>query len=414
MQTNNRTVVTIFGFLLAVVLLTGTCSAGFLAGATFGPTLGLGQAGENPAVNTPTGNGAPDTATEALFQPFWETWAVIHDFYVKQPVDDEALMRGAIKGMVESLGDQYSSYLSPEDYSDMIADLRGDYEGIGAMVNLEGEFLSISEPFPGSPAEKAGLLPGDLVVGVDGEDMAGVEPELVRRRVLGPKDTVVVLTIQREGIEEPFNVSVTRARIIVPSVEAKMLEGGIGYIKLRQFGEKTGTDLRAELEKLMAENPKGLILDLRGNPGGYVSTCVQIASEFLPEGKVVLYQEDSGGNREENLTIAGGLALDIPLVVLVNGQSASASEVLAGALHDYERATLVGEQTFGKGSVQTSVLLKRGEEGAIKITIARWLTPNGFNINEEGMTPDVLVERTEEDFKANLDPQLDKAIELLK
>jgi carboxyl-terminal processing protease len=414
MQTNNRTIIILLGLVLAIVLIAGSFSGGFLLGSAFGPSLSTAPTGEEPSEVTEGVNGSPDAATQELFKTFWESWDIIHQFYVNQPVDDQALMRGAIQGMIDSLEDPYSSYLTPDDYSDMVADLRGDYEGIGAMVNLEGEYLTISEPFPDSPAEEAGLLPGDTVIAIDGEDMTGIDPELARRRVLGPKGTIVVLTILREGVAEPFDVSITRARIIVPSVEAKMLDDGIAYLKLRQFGSNSGSDLRVELEKLMTENPKGLILDLRGNPGGYVSTCVQIASEFLPEGKVVLYEEDSEGNRAENLTVEGGLALDIPLVVLVNGQSASASEVLSGALRDYERATLVGEQTFGKGTVQTSMLLENGEEGAIKITIARWLTPNGLDIHGEGLTPDILVERTEEDFKADLDPQLDKAIELLK
>lgn len=414
MQTNNRTIVTVFGFLLALVLLAGTCSAGFLAGATLGPSFGIGQTAQEQDNSQQPVTGVPDAATVELFKPFWDSWTVIHEYYVDQPVDDETLMRGAIEGMMNSLGDPHTQYLAPEDYSDMVSDLRGDYEGIGALVNLEGEYLTISEPFPGSPAEAAGLLPGDMVVGVDGEDMTGIEPELVRRRVLGPKGSTVILTIRREGVEEPFDVSITRARIVVPSVESKMLDNEIAYVKLRQFALNTGNDLHTELEKLMAENPKGLILDLRGNPGGYVSTCVQVASEFLSEGKIVLYEEDSDGNRKEHPAIKGGLALDIPLVVLVNGQSASASEVLSGALRDYQRATLVGEQTFGKGTVQTSVVLENGEQGAIKITIARWLTPNGLNIDAEGLTPDVVVERTEDDFMNNRDPQLDKAIELLK
>ena len=414
MQTNNRTIVTVFGFLLALVLLAGTCSAGFLAGATLGPSFGIGQTAQEQDNSQQPVTGVPDAATVELFKPFWDSWTVIHEYYVDQPVDDETLMRGAIEGMMNSLGDPHTQYLAPEEYGDMVSDLRGDYEGIGALVNLEGEYLTISEPFPGSPAEAAGLLPGDMVIGVDGEDMTGIEPELVRRRVLGPKGSTVILTIRREGVEEPFDVSITRARIVVPSVESKMLDNEIAYVKLRQFALNTGNDLHTELEKLMAENPKGLILDLRGNPGGYVNTCVQIASEFLSEGKIVLYEEDSDGNRKEHPAIKGGLALDIPLVVLVNGQSASASEVLSGALRDYQRATLVGEQTFGKGTVQTSVVLENGEQGAIKITIARWLTPNGLNIDAEGLTPDVVVERTEDDFMNNRDPQLDKAIELLK
>ncbi len=353
---------------------------------------------------------ATKTELDTLFAPFWQTWELIHRDYVEQPVDNEKLMQGAIRGMIESLGDQHSSYMDPAQYSDMTAQSRGDYEGIGVMVNTEGAYLTVSEIFKGSPAEKGGLLAGDQIIAVDGVDMTGVLPTLVRQKVLGPKGSDVVLTILR-GPEETFDVTLQRATIVVPSIEAEMRPDGIAYIKIRTFGQKTGDDLNAELEKLLPQNPKGLIIDLRNNGGGLVTTAVQIGSTFIKEG-VMLYERYSDGSQKSLDVIPGGLALDIPMVVLVNQFSASASELVAGALQDYDRATIVGTVTFGKGTVQELVPLANNE-GAARITIAKWLTPKERSIHLKGVTPDVLVEMTEEDMKANLDPQLDKAVEVL-
>jgi len=353
---------------------------------------------------------ATKTELDTLFAPFWQTWELIHRDYVDQPVDNEKLMQGAIRGMIASLGDQHSSYMDPAQYSDMTAQSRGDYEGIGVMVNTEGAYLTVSEIFKGSPAEKGGLLAGDQIIAVDGVDMTGVLPTLVRQKVLGPKGSDVVLTILR-GTEETFDVTLQRATIVVPSIEAEMRPDGIAYIKIRTFGQKTGDDLNAELEKLLPQNPKGLIIDLRNNGGGLVTTAVQIGSTFIKEG-VMLYERYSDGSQKSLDVTPGGLALDIPMVVLVNQFSASASELVAGALQDYDRATIVGTVTFGKGTVQELVPLANNE-GAARITIAKWLTPKERSIHLKGITPDVLVEMTEEDMKANLDPQLDKAVEVL-
>jgi carboxyl-terminal processing protease len=222
---------------------------------------------------------------------------------------------------------------------------------------------------------------------------------------------VVLLTIRREGTEEPFDVEITRDRINIASVESKMLDNEIAYVKLNTFGDTTSRDLKEQLGNLMGQNPKGLILDLRYNGGGYLQTAVEVTSQFISEG-VVLYEQYGDGRKDSYEAIRGGLALDVPMVVLINKGSASASEIVAGALQDYGRAQLVGETSYGKGSVQNWIPLE-DEQGAVRVTIAKWLTPNGRTIHKLGLTPDVVVELTDEDATAKRDPQLDQAIELL-
>jgi carboxyl-terminal processing protease len=385
--------------LMLWALLASACSTGFAIG--------------NRATPTPTPLPVSEISKQnnELFAAFWQAWQLVHDKYVDQPVDDEALMRGAIKGMLEALGDEHSAYMDPFQYKDATASLQGEYEGIGAWVNTDGKFLAISEPMPGSPAEKAGLKPGDQIIAIDGEDMTGILPELARRKVLGPKGTSVVLTILRDGEEQPFDVEVTRASISVPSVTSKMLDGNVAYIRLYTFGETTTSELRKALDTLLAEKPVGLILDLRNNGGGYLQIGIEVASEFIDKGVIVI-EESGDGSRENSEALPGGKATEIPLVVLVNKYSASASEIVAGAIQDHGRGKLVGETTFGKGSVQSWIPLV-DDQGAVRITIAHWLTPNGRQIHKLGLTPDVEIALTEEDTKAEKDPQLDKAVELL-
>jgi carboxyl-terminal processing protease len=241
--------------------------------------------------------------------------------------------------------------------------------------------------------------------------MTGIDGEAARQRVLGPRGSQVTLTILREGVE-PFDVVVTRASIVVPSVTGRMIEEtDIAYVRLYTFGDDTAADLRKTLRELLRQNPTGLVLDLRYNGGGYLNTAVDVASEFIDEG-VILYEQFGDGRRDEFTASGRGLATEIPLIVLVNEGSASASEILAGAIQDLDRGQLVGVTTFGKGSVQTYTELVNGQ-GAVRVTIARWLTPNGRTIHQVGLTPDVVVEMTDEDAAADRDPQLDKAIELL-
>lgn len=405
--------------LLVLVLMSGTFVSGFLtsrfvSSASASALLdSVGLSSQSPAAATQTAS-APSQPLDRdeLFEPFWQAWDLVHDRYVDQPVDDVALMRGAIQGMLDSLGDAHTSYLDPELAERFEAGLNGEkYEGIGAWVDITGDYLEIVSPMPGSPAEKAGLKTGDQVIAIDGEDMTGIDGELVRKRVLGPRGSTVILTIRRSGVEEPFDLKVTRASIVVPTIESKMLEDNLAYVRLYTFGDSTARDLRKALRDLMSKNPDGLILDLRNNGGGYLNTAIEVVSEFIPNG-VVMYEEYGNGDRETFNAKSGGLATKIPLIVLVNEGSASASEIVAGAIQDRERGQLVGVTTFGKGSVQTVEPLVN-DQGQVRVTVARWLTPNERQINKIGLEPDVIVEITDADTEAERDPQLEKAIELL-
>lgn len=347
---------------------------------------------------------------EELFAPFWETWDIVHEEFVDQPVDDLALMRGAIEGMLEALGDKHTSYMTPEELEQANESLEGEYEGIGAWVDITGDYVEILSPMKGSPAAEAGLLPKDKVIAIDDEDMSNIPGQLVLQRILGPAGTDVTLTILRG--DESFDVTITRANITVPTAEAEMLDDNIAYIALLNYGENTTEQLRAELKTVLDQNPEGLIFDLRNNGGGYLTTAIQVVSEFIGEG-VVMYEEYGDGQILPYNAIPGGLATEIPLVVLVNEGTASASEITAGAIQDYQRAPLVGVTTYGKGSVQSWITLK-DNAGGVRVTIARWLTPEKRQIAEQGLTPEYVVEMTEEDYTAGRDPQLEKAIEVLK
>ena len=409
----------IIGIVGGLIIIASAFSAGAIVGNILLPKPDLSWFSKSTQIvptqavdNAPTVDPSVIISTEELFIPFWETWEIIHDQYVDQPVDNTTLMRGAISGMLDSLGDQHTSYMNPDQYMQANIPMDGEYEGIGAWVDTTSEYLTIISPMPNSPAEEAGLLPGDQVIMIDGEDMTGIDGSLVIRKVLGPTGSKVVLTIRREGTPEPFDVPIIREKITIPSIESKMLEENIGYVQIMTFGADTRSELRENLEGLLEQNPIGLIVDLRNNGGGYLQTAVEVGSEFIAEG-VILY-EDYGTDEEmeEFHAHKGGLATEIPLVLLVNEGSASASEIVAGAIQDHQRGPLVGAITFGKGSVQNWVEL-RNNQGAVRVTIARWLTPDKRQIHETGLTPEFLVEFTEEDFEADLDPQLDKAIEVM-
>ena len=407
------------GVLIALLLLAGTFSTGMFLGSVLAADdsprvleeLPLSIPSLTPRSSEPSNETSTPQDRDELFAPFWQSWEIVHDQYVDQPIDDEALMRGAISGMLNALGDQHTSYMDPDQYNQANIPMDGEYEGIGAWVDPNAEFLTIVSPMPDSPAEAAGLKPGDQIIGIDGEDMTGIDGNLAIRKVLGPAGSEVTLTIRREGLEEPFDVTLERAHIVVPSVEGEMLEGDIAHVQLYNFGDKTTDELREALEELMAENPAGLVLDLRNNGGGALQTAIEVASEFIGDG-VIMYEEYGDGTRDTYTAEKGGLATEIPMVVLINEGTASASEIVAGAIQDHGRGQLVGITSFGKGSVQIWTPLDN-DQGAVRVTIARWLTPDGRTIHETGLEPDVVVELTEEDITAERDPQLDKAVELL-
>ena len=397
--------------LIGVALLLGGFSGGFVVGHVF-PLNGSLPA-TLPGISTvsPEAQSSTPQDLQTLFKPFWDAWQIIHTDYVDQPVDNTKLLEGAITGMVQSLGDPHSEYMDPQVYKDATNELSGSFEGIGAYVDTSGTVLTITKPIPGSPAEKAGLLAGDQIIAVDGVDMTGVNPEQVRSKVIGPAGTTVHLTVHRPGQSTPLQFDIVRAKINVPSVSGKILNNGIAYIQITDFGETTTDELKTTLTTLLAQNPKGLILDLRDNPGGYLNTAVEVVSQFVDHGPVV-YEQSSDGSKKEYDAMSGGLATKIPMVVLINSNSASASEITAGALQDDGRAKLVGVVSYGKGSVQIRVPLSNNE-GAVAITIAHWLTPKGTLIDKKGLTPDVYVPMTAADINAGLDPQLDAASQTL-
>jgi len=374
------------------------------------PTVQPGEPTQEEQAPTQVFQATTDEELEELFQPFWESWDLLHENYVDQPLDDLALMRGAISGMLAATGDKHTSYMNPEQFEQANAEMSGEeYTGIGAWVNTTGEYIEVVSPMKNSPAEKAGLKAKDIVIAIDGEDMTGIPGDLALQKILGPAGEAVTLTIRRG--EEILEFTIVREKITVPAVEYEMLEDDIAYIALNTFNELSTKQMRDALKELLPQNPKGLIFDLRNNGGGFLVTAIEITSEFISDG-IVMYEEYGDGSRESYNAQPGGLATEIPLVVLINEGTASASEITAGAIQDYGRGTLIGVTSYGKGSVQNWIALKT-ERGGVRITIARWLTPNGNQINEVGLTPDIEVPYTKEDVDADRDPQLDAAIDFL-
>jgi carboxyl-terminal processing protease len=339
------------------------------------------------------------------FQPFWDTYHTIEDRYAGGPVDREAVVQGAIRGMIDSLEDPYSSYLTSDQYRSSLQGISGQFEGIGAEIATQASDgsqgcatlgptcrLVIIAPIGGSPAEKAGLLPGDLVLATDGVPLDGLTVDAARERMRGPKDTSVELSIQR-GAASPFELTVVRDIIQEREVESReLVEGRIGYIRLEGFSDRAAQDLAETVRGHVATGRTKLILDLRGNPGGYVTAARSIASQFIASGPI-FWEQDAKGNQTAVEAIAGGAATDpsIRLVVLIDRGSASASEIVAAALQDTGRALLVGQTSFGKGTVQQWQELA-GEGGAFRLTVAKWLSPDKRWIHNIGIEPDVTVQ----------------------
>ena len=318
-----------------------------------------------------------------------EAWNIIFRDYVERDrLEPQELSKGAIEGMIEVLDDPYTSYLDVETYEIGMSGLEGEIEGIGAQVGIREERLTIISPIPDSPAAQAGLRADDIVLEIEGEstvDMSMIEAVL---KIRGPKGTTVALLIQHRDETEPVLIDIVRATIELPSVMVEMM-GDIAHLRITHFSRRTAEEIQAILVEIENANAKGIILDMRGNPGGILETVIEVASYFLKDGVVVKVVSNNG--EEQSLEVEpGGMVSELPVVVLVNGYSASGSEVLAGALQDHGRATVAGSQTFGKGSVNVSRKLQDGS--GIYITIARWLTPNGRLIEGKGIKPDIELE----------------------
>lgn len=379
--------------LIVLVFVTG-----FVLGSQRNPLLAQGD------------TAAPADAAKS-FEPFWQVYNMIQSTYIdRDKVVDSKLVDGAIKGMVDTLGDQFSGYMDAETYPLFNSDLSGEVEGIGAVVQTDEttKAISIAQVLEGSPAEAAGLKSGDIFLKVEGEDVTQATQFDLVRLVRGKEGTVVNLSMQRG--DQTLDFKITRAKITTPVVESKALDNGIGYVKLRSFDVNAYQEVSSAIEKLGGKNLKGLVFDLRGNPGGLLTSAIDIASMFLKDGTILV--EDFGNDNKQTYTTNGKyLGYDIPLTILVDENSASASELVSGAMQDTGRAKLVGVKTFGKGTVQTWQQLVNG--GGIRLTIARWLTPNGHWIHGNGITPDVVVEWPQANRDENNDPQLKAALESL-
>ena len=351
--------------------------------------------------------------TQPEFEVVEEAWQVIINDYVdSDEIDLERLSQGAIEGMIKALDDPYSAYFDAEQYELSQYSLQGSFGGVGIEVTVGEEGgLVVVAPIVGTPAQKAGIMPGDKILAIDGEKTEGMDFIEAVLKIRGEQGTQVTLRVLHEGEDVPQDYVITREEIDAASVLAKMLPGNIAHIEVGHFTSRTGSEMTSALEDIIADDVSGIILDLRDNPGGVLKAAVAVASQFLEEG-IAVYVIDGEGNEEEWRVEEGGLATKLPLVVLVNSNSASSSEVVAGALQDHMRGIVIGTQTLGKGTVNHFRELSDGS--AIYITSARWYTPNRQQIEGQGITPDEIIEITEDDLARGHDPQLERAIEYIE
>ena len=342
------------------------------------------------------------------FNEFWSVWDKVKAKYVKQPVNDPDLFYGAVQGLVASLGDPYSVFLKPQAAQEFANDLDGKLSGIGPEIGIKNNQIVVIAPLPDSPAEKKGLRPGDIIVAINKEFTLGMDIGTAVSKIRGEAGTNVTLAIGKPGVRTTKDVTITRAAIVVPSVIYATKPGNIGYVRVMQFNDTTMNKLSAAIGTIKDKKVSGLVVDLRNNPGGLLESAVDMASEWI-DGGVIVSEKGTDGYNNTHSARGPHRLVGLPTVVLVNKGSASASEIVAGALQDSGAATIVGEKSFGKGSVQEVV--KVTPDTLLKITVAKWLTPKGTSISEKGLTPDYAVKAGKD---TELDPQLDKAVEVLK
>jgi len=384
---------------LSIILVAGAFTGGYAVSRQVFP----------PA--PPPDGGAPND-WKPYFPVFWEAWNYVRQDFYKPPVDDSKMVNGAVSGMVDALNDPHTQFTEARIAAIMSTELQGSFEGIGATVEMREGRLTIVAPIKDSPADKAGLLPNDIVLKVDNTTIQNMDINQAISLIRGPKGTSVTLVIQRIKVPT-FNVTIVRDAIRTPFVESRMIEGtNIAYLRLTQFGATAPDEMNAALRVLLAQKPTGLIFDLRRDGGGFLNVSVDVVSEFVKSGQTVLIEKQKDGATQEIKTKSGGLATDIPMVLLIDGGSASASEIVSAALKDYRRATLIGVKTYGKGSVQLVNTLS--DKSELRVTTAHFFSPKGNEINEVGVSPDIEVKVTDDDIANKRDPQLDRAIEFLK
>lgn len=378
----------------------------FTAGYAFGNGTLLPNSLRNS--NQSAQNNLPDNLNYSSVEQVYDSLRANYDGELN--ADD--LLDGLKEGLAQATGDPYTEYLNAEESADFDEQLTGSFTGIGAELSKENEVIVIVAPIAGFPAEKAGLRPQDIITEVDGESALDMSVSEAVKKIRGPEGTKVKLKTIREGEMSELEFEITRAQINIPSVTSEILSGNIGYMKISRFGDDTTELARAVANDFKQKAVKGVILDVRNNPGGLLNASVDLAGIWVNRGETVLEEKRGGKTVKTYRATAGAILNGVPTIVLINEGSASASEITAGALKDHDLARLLGETTFGKGSVQQLVEFK--DDTVLKVTIARWYTPGGKNIDEEGIEPDEKIERTNEDYAANRDPQKDKALELLQ
>src|SRR4030042_6749550 len=392
-----------------VILLAGSFYGGFWDGKNARPSIEK----VGGIYNKETGK--PENIDFSLF---WDAWAKIQEKFVnRSEIDYQKLIYGAIEGMVKSLGDPYASFFPPQETKKVNEDIKGSFDGIGAEIGMRKDILTIISPLEGSPAKKAGLLAGDKILKIDDTLTADLSLDEAISLIRGVKGTEVILTITRDGLISPQEYKIIRDVINVPILKYELKEiepdgKKIAYIQLYEFTENAASEFRKKVNEILISDAEGIILDLRSNPGGYLEVAVDIASWFIENGKLVVSEDFGNGKKNEHTSYGYKKLAIYPIVVLINQGSASASEILAGALRDNNGIKLVGEKSFGKGSVQELAEMRGGT--SLKVTVAKWLTPSGTSIMEGGLDPDFQVELTQEDFDKGTDPQMDKAQELLR
>ena len=349
------------------------------------------------------------------FSLFWDAYDKLHQNFISpEKINDQSVIYGAISGMTQSLQDPYTAFFDPKDAKLFQEDLAGSFDGIGMEVAIKKDQLTIVAPLKGTPSDIAGLKPGDQIIKINGESTQDISTEEAVNLIRGKKGTSVTLTIFREGWRDTKDFTIMRDTIKIPSIEWELKDGNVAYLHMYQFDQTLSADFKKTAFEILKSPAKKIVLDLRNNPGGYLQVAQEIAGWFLTQGQVVVV-EDFGKGKEKQVYKAEGNGnfANYPVVVLINKGSASASEILAGALRDNRNIKLIGEKSFGKGSVQEVIELQDGAS-FLKVTIAKWLTPKGSFISEVGLTPDIKVELTDDDVVAKKDPQLQKALEIIK